>query len=668
MKIKRILAATAAAAVTVSALPLAVFAENETQSVIVKIANQTFSKDDGAAWDGLLLTAVVPINEDTTMLSAITEAVENAGYTISAPDYGYGAYISDIYDVGETTYAVLDGYYPGWNVSLNQWFTNQGISAYTVKDGTLADGDVISLEYTITSYDVGNKWSSTDTSLMSVYIGNELYEDFKPDQFEYDVTLDSEELALTPVPSNRVFQTWKYLNTYSPDVSGSGFRPQDTMSVKDGDTVYVGVGNENWPSSYWGTDPVNESVYTFHIHIDEPSPEDKEAAEAVEKLIDNIGEVTLDSGDAISAACIAYLALTDEQKELVSNSADLIDAVREYTELKAEEAKRVYEKMFADTIDRVSLEDAVIGNEWKAIGLARNGKYSDEQKDKMIKAIAEYADKAVDGKLNQRRCTENAKEAITAAALGYDPTDINGVDLLAPLADKDYVSKQGIVGYIWSNIAYTSVGREAPYVQELLDMQLENGAFSFDGETADVDITAMALTSLRGQRAHDDEIVAAMEWLSDALFENDAVHSSESLSQIMIACNAHQGIVLYDTSFVTLLAEYYLGGGEFAHETGSGYDGMATEQALLAMTANYFTENTQAALYGFTDTELVPFRYKGDVNGDGKVNMKDLVLLQRYLNNWPVEIDLDTADLTGDEKVNMKDYVALQRVLNGWGN
>ena len=57
---------------------------------------------------------------------------------------------------------------------------------------------------------------------------------------------------------------------------------------------------------------------------------------------------------------------------------------------------------------------------------------------------------------------------------------------------------------------------------------------------------------------------------------------------------------------------------------------------------------------------------KGDANGDGSVNMKDLVLLQRYLNQWAVNINLSACDINGDGSVNMKDYVALQRKLNGW--
>ncbi|MFR6087598.1 MAG: hypothetical protein ACLUIX_10475 [Oscillospiraceae bacterium] len=46
---------------------------------------------------------------------------------------------------------------------------------------------------------------------------------------------------------------------------------------------------------------------------------DLQSADAVEKLIDAMGTVTLDSEEAIKAARGAYDALTDEQKELVGN-------------------------------------------------------------------------------------------------------------------------------------------------------------------------------------------------------------------------------------------------------------------------------------------------------------------------------------------------------------
>lgn len=56
----------------------------------------------------------------------------------------------------------------------------------------------------------------------------------------------------------------------------------------------------------------------------------------------------------------------------------------------------------------------------------------------------------------------------------------------------------------------------------------------------------------------------------------------------------------------------------------------------------------------------------GDVNFDDVVNMKDIVLLQQYLNNWGVEINTDASDVNNDGVINMKDIVLLQQYMNGW--
>ncbi len=56
----------------------------------------------------------------------------------------------------------------------------------------------------------------------------------------------------------------------------------------------------------------------------------------------------------------------------------------------------------------------------------------------------------------------------------------------------------------------------------------------------------------------------------------------------------------------------------------------------------------------------------GDVNGDSNVNMKDVVLLQQFLNDWNVEIDENAANVNGDTLINMKDIVLLQQYLNDW--
>ena len=54
----------------------------------------------------------------------------------------------------------------------------------------------------------------------------------------------------------------------------------------------------------------------------------------------------------------------------------------------------------------------------------------------------------------------------------------------------------------------------------------------------------------------------------------------------------------------------------------------------------------------------------GDANGDGRVNNRDLGLLQQYLNMWEVSVDTLAADLNGDGKVNNRDLGMLQKQLN----
>lgn len=60
----------------------------------------------------------------------------------------------------------------------------------------------------------------------------------------------------------------------------------------------------------------------------------KETAATVVKRIQEIGTVTLDSGDKIAAARKAYDALTEAQKKQVTNYEDLVNAEKAYQELK----------------------------------------------------------------------------------------------------------------------------------------------------------------------------------------------------------------------------------------------------------------------------------------------------------------------------------------------
>ena len=56
----------------------------------------------------------------------------------------------------------------------------------------------------------------------------------------------------------------------------------------------------------------------------------------------------------------------------------------------------------------------------------------------------------------------------------------------------------------------------------------------------------------------------------------------------------------------------------------------------------------------------------GDINNDGKVNMKDVTRLHQYINGWDVAVVESAIDVNGDGKVNMKDLTRLHQYINGW--
>ena len=139
---------------------------------------------------------------------------------------------------------------------------------------------------------------------------------------------------------------------------------------------------------------------------------DAAAAKAVDDLIDAIGEVTLESGDAIKAARAAYDALTDTQKELVKNYEELTAAEEAYTNLVDAAAAKAVD----DLIDAIGEVTADSGDAIKAARSAYDA-LTDTQKElvknyeKLLAAEELYEELTASAAAIAQKAAEEARKA-----------------------------------------------------------------------------------------------------------------------------------------------------------------------------------------------------------------------------------------------------------------
>ena len=139
---------------------------------------------------------------------------------------------------------------------------------------------------------------------------------------------------------------------------------------------------------------------------------DAAVAKAVDDLIDAIGEVTLESGDAIKAARAAYDALTDTQKELVKNYEELTAAEEAYTALVDAAAAKAVD----DLIDAIGEVTADSGDAIKAARAAYDA-LTDTQKElvknyeKLLAAEELYEELTASAAAIAQKAAEEARKA-----------------------------------------------------------------------------------------------------------------------------------------------------------------------------------------------------------------------------------------------------------------
>lgn len=235
----------------------------------------------------------------------------------------------------------------------------------------------------------------------------------------------------------------------------------------------------------------------------------------------------------------------------------------------------------------------------------------------------------VDPESRNPTVTDNERIILALTAIGKDPANVGGKNLLAALQDKDIMkvtdtSYTDINGLVMGLLALNSRNYTSDtswLVQAVLAQQNEDGSWSASADTkpaSDVDMTAMALQALApyykdgGNETVNTAVEKALSWLSGKY--RSGYDSSESCAQVVIALSALNLDANTDARFTktvegktlsvlgNLLQYRVAENGGFKHQfADKAVNEMATEQALCAMAAYArFTEKANA-LYDMTD-------------------------------------------------------------------
>ena len=277
-----------------------------------------------------------------------------------------------------------------------------------------------------------------------------------------------------------------------------------------------------------------------------------------------------------------------------------------------------------------------IGGEWAVLGLARSG-YAVPQTywNNYYSTVEDYV-KGCQSALHDNKYTEYSRVIVALTAIGANPANVAGYNLLTPLGDFDKVVWQGINGPIWALIALDAGSYEMPmnssaqtqatrqlYVDDILARALADGGWNLTDKggagIADADITGMALQALAKYQeqpavktATDNALVrlSAMQ-NSDGGYSSWGTANSESVVQVLVALG-ELGISVDDSRFVksghtllTNLLTYRQTDGSFLH-TGSGTasNQMASEQGFYGLVSALRAQNGQPSLYRMTDVTI----------------------------------------------------------------
>lgn len=467
------------------------------------------------------------------------------------------------------------GGYSGWLLSYNNDdYANGGVSAIT-----LSDGDTLSFDYTVNvdmaTDDVGTGW-----------YGNPYFK-------EISVGGKTHEMTSEYVYPN---VTYKIDGVVTED-KGTADDPFELTYVLPEDTDITTV--------------ETDYVISLNSHY------------AIVDGLENMNDFT----DGIDFS-VSSLGGTHKSYYHVNVVLSDVDS----------EASNVYEDVLAGAEKLVSSRcettNPTFGNEWEIIDLARYGYTNIPMYEAYYDSVEEKV-KETGAIIHKVKATENERTILALTALGADCTDVAGYNLLEPLYDETYVTKQGINGVVFGLLAIDAA--KAPdsleeggtnirefLVQKILEAELAASGWAFGGSATDPDMTGMAIQALAPYYNEYTDVKEAVDRALDKLssmqredggYASWGSVNSESAAQVVTALSALGIDADTDPRFVkngvsvldNLISFKDEATGGFRHikkdqyGNACGENAMATQQGTYALVAYYRYKHGMPALYDMSD-------------------------------------------------------------------
>ena len=306
------------------------------------------------------------------------------------------------------------------------------------------------------------------------------------------------------------------------------------------------------------------------------------------------------------------------------------------------------------------------GDEWNIFTILRAGeKISQENLDKYYESVK----KQVKENSKDMRATDLARVIITLEAMGKDPSNVGGINLLEKLYSSENMDKETSNCHIWSLIALDAWKSEIPsdarwtrekLIEKILSFQTEEGGFGlFDNKSSSIDMTGMALQSLAPYYNNDKypevrkAVDKSLSYLKsqktgNAGYIDGGSENSCSTAQVLTALAAlNIDPVKEESGFTSNLKNIITNLDGYKAETGfginnaEGSNGMATQQVTYALVAYQRMMEGRNGLYDITDVKpekpsVTPDEEKANkvveaIDGIGEVTLesKDKIVAAR---------------------------------------